>query len=75
MRSPDQVETNASSFRAQQKEEVLRVGTVEVVDQPLPLAGRRVSVQSAEGVAQVQTQVLEQVQGLCVVGHHHHPAG
>lgn len=75
MGSPDQIETHTAGFGAQQKQEVLRVGTVEVVDQSLSLAGGCVSIQSAEGVAQVQTQVLEQIQGLGVVGHHHHPAG
>lgn len=73
--SPDQIETHPTSFGAQQKQEVLRVRTVKIVNQPLPLAGRCVSIESAEGVTHVQTQVLEQIQGLCIVGHYNHPAG
>lgn len=49
--------------------------TVKAVNQPLPLAGGRVSVKSAEGVACSNAQVFEQIKGLGVVGHHDHPGG
>lgn len=49
--------------------------TVKTVNQSLPLAGGRVSVKSAEGVAHSNAQVFEQIQGLGVVGHHDHPGG
>ena len=73
--SPDQIKPHPACFGAQQKQEVQRVRTVKPVDQPLPLAGGGVSVQSAEGVAHVNTQVLQHVKCLSIVGHYDHPAG
>lgn len=72
--STHQIEPNPTCFGAQQKQEVLRVGTVKTINQPLSLAGGGVSVKSAEGVAHVYTQVLEQVKCLSIVGHYDHPA-
>ncbi len=75
VRSTHQIKPHPTCFGAQQKEEVLRVGTVKTVNQPLSLAGGGVSIKSAEGVAHVYTQVLEQVECLGIVGNYDHPAG
>lgn len=74
VRSADQIKSHPTSFGAQQKQEVLRIGAVKTINQSLSLAGRCVSVESAEGVAHVYAHVLEQVKSLSVVGHHDHPA-
>lgn len=73
--STHQIKPHPTRLGAEQKQEVLRVWTVKTVNQPLSLAGGCVSVKSAEGVAHVQTQALEQIKRLRVVGHYDHPAG
>lgn len=55
MGSTHQVKPHPTCFGAQQEQEVLRIGTVEIVNQPLSLVGGGVSVEPAEGVAHVCT--------------------
>jgi len=72
--STHQIKPHATCFGAQQKQEVLRVWTVKTIHQPLSLVGGGVSIESAEGVAHIYTQILEQVKRLSIVGHYDHPA-
>lgn len=55
MGSTHQVKPHPTCFGAQQEQEVLRIGTVEIVNQPLSLVGGGVSIEPAEGVAHVCT--------------------
>lgn len=71
----NQIKPHPTSFGAQQKQEVLRIGAVKAVNQPLSLVSRCVSIKSTEGVAHVYAQVLEKVKCLSIVGYYDHPAG
>lgn len=64
---PDQIKSHPAGFRAQQEQEALRVGAVEAVDQSLPLARGRLTIEPTERVTSMYAQVLKQVQSLSVV--------
>lgn len=67
VRRSNQIQSHAAGFGAQQEQEALRVGAVEGVDQPLPLARGRLTIEPAEREAGTNAQVLKQVQSLGVV--------